>query len=450
MSVHLPQADAPLATEPVSVEDLLAYFHAGAKPRSDWRVGAEFEKFAIERGTGRHLTYGEPHGIRAILESLADRFGWEPHFEGDHLTTLSRAGAVISLEPGGQVEFSTPPLAALSELSAALETHRREIRAVTDPDAVAWIASGVAPFRSADEIPLGPRPRHRIMADYLPARCPMALEMMKATASTQVAFDYSSESDAMRKFRVALLLSPVVNSLWANSPYYAGRPTGFASSRSRIWRGMDPDRSGLLPDFLSAGPSFENWVRYLLDVPMLFICHDGHYSPAEGQTFRQYLAEGHEGYRPTLADWEIHLTTVFPEVRLKHFLEVRGADATGPALAVAVAALWKGLLYDEDALADVERIAEAFRPHDLPPLFAAVGRTGLATAFEGTTVLELAKRIVGIAAQGLEQQGERDAPRFLEPVRAILRVGESPGTALLRRSYEAKPTYSELVSLFEY
>ena len=429
LSADVIRPDDRLAGEPVRLDDLLAYFHRGAKPRGEWRVGAEFEKFAIERSTGRHLSYGESGGIRSILEALVARFGWEPHFEGEHLTTLSRAGAMISLEPGGQVEFSTPPLKTLAELNSALDQHRSELRAATDPARIAWIAAGVSPFQSAEEIPLGVRARHRLMAEYLPRSCSMALPMMKATASTQVAFDYSSEADAMRKFRVALMLSPIINAIWANSSIYAGQPTGFASYRSQIWLGMDPARSGLLTEFLVRGPSFDRWVDYLLHVPMLFVCHEGHYAPAEGMTFIQFLRRGHCGRFPSLADWELHLTTVFPEVRLKHFLEIRGADANPPALAMAVPALWMGLLYDENTLESAEGLCDEFDPREMPGLFAEVSRSGLAIAFANTTVLSLAETLSEMAAEGLQEQGESEGVRFLNPVFEILQKGTSPGMA---------------------
>ena len=253
------------------------------------------------------------------------------------------------------------------------------------------------------------------------------------TASTQVAFDYSSEADAMRKFRVALMLSPIINAIWANSSIYAGKPTGFASYRSQIWLGMDPARSGLLTDFLVRGPSFDSWVDYLLHVPMLFVCHEGHYAPAEGMTFIQFLRRGHGGRFPSLADWELHLTTVFPEVRLKHFLEIRGADANPPTLAMAVPALWKGLLYDENILESAEGLCDEFDPREMPGLFAEVSRSGLATKFANTTVLSLAETLAEMAAEGLKKQGEADGIRFLEPTFEILRRCTSPGTIALQK-----------------
>lgn len=421
--MQLPQSADDDGEEPIRLNRLDDYFHNGAKPRSKWRVGAEFEKFALDRLTGRHLSYGQSGGIRSILESLVERFGWEPHYEGKFLTTLSRAGGVISLEPGGQIEFSTPPVETINEIAAGLETHRNELLAVTDPERVGFLAAGVTPFQATEDIPLGVRARHRLMAEYLPKRCPLALSMMKATASTQVAFDYSCEADAMRKLRVALMLSPLVNAIWANSPWYAGRASGFASYRSQIWLGMDPDRSGLLPGLLAAGPSFQKWVDYLLDVPMLFACHDGHYCPAGGATFRQFAESGHEGRYPTLTDWEIHLTTVFPEVRLKQFLEIRGADANPPELALTVPALWKGLLYNDNALSVVEALIEGIDPFALPKLFADVSRTGLNTLFAGKRVLDWAKQIATLARAGLDAS----EAEYLNPVDAILHVGRSPG-----------------------
>ena len=283
------------------------------------------------------------------------------------------------------------------------------------------------------------------MAEYLPKRCPKALEMMKATASTQVTFDYADEADAMRKFRVALMLGPIVNAIWANSPYSAGLPTGFASARSQVWLGMDPDRSGLLPDLLADGLSFERWLRYLLDVPMLFVVVEDEYRPADGLTFRAFMASGHDGYYPTMADWEIHLTTVFPEVRLKHFLEIRGADATPPALAVAVAAFWKGVLYDDRALAEADQICDTIAPAELAGLFAAASRTGLATRSGAIDVLDFAERIAQISTDGLRRQ--KEDPSYLNPVRDLLRRGASPGTTLHLRPPMA---HAELIAAFEY
>lgn len=367
---------------------------------------------------------------------------------------LTRGGASVSLEPGGQVEFSSPPVRHVGELAAECHRHRDEVRAVVDPDRVAWVAAGVTPFTRVEDLPPPIRRRHAVMAEYLPAKCPMAAHMMKATASTQAAFDYADEADAVRKFAVALTLGPVVNAIWGNSPLYDGTPTGWASYRGRVWVGMDPDRSGLLPHLLADGLSFDRWVGYLLDVPMLFTVRDGGYHAAGGRTFRDFLCHGIDGRFPTLADWEVHLTTVFPEVRLKQFLEVRGADANPALLALAVPAIWKGLLYDPNALAAAEQIARHFLPADLPGVFEAAARHGLAAEHGGHTLLAWAGELADIAADGLRHQAERsglpDERPFLDPVFVILYRGTSPGSEALTVFTAHPPTPAETLSRYEY
>ena len=425
MSLH-PTADAFVGeSEPIRLGDTLEYFHAGGKPRGEWRVGAEFEKFALHRDTGRAVTYGEPGGIRDILQSLARRFGWRPHHEGDHLTALSRDGCVVSLEPGGQVEFSTPPVSRLADVARELDRHRDELRAVVDPARVVWVAAGVTPFARVESIPLGPRRRHAVMAEYLPSRSPTALAMMKATASTQAAFDYADEADAVRKFTVALKLGPLFNALLVNSAYRHGEPSGWASYRGRIWQGMDPDRSGPLVSLLRHGLGFESYRDYLLDVPMLFLFRDGNYHPAGGRTFRDYLTHGIDGRTPTPAEWELHLTTVFPDVRLKNFLEVRGADATPPPLALGVPAFWKGLLYDPATLADAGSLADTIPPYDLPDLCESVSRHGLQAKYSGRSVRAWATELLDLATRGLANQKAGDEVTYLEPLRVVATV-ETP------------------------
>jgi glutamate--cysteine ligase len=352
------------------------------------------------------------------------------------------------------VEFSSPPVRHVGELAAELHRHRDEVRAVVDPDRVAWVAAGVTPFTRVEDIPPPVRRRHRLMAEYLPARGPKAAHMMQATASTQAAFDYADEADAVRKFAVALTLGPVVNAVWANSPLYGGEPTGWASYRGRVWLGMDPDRSGLLGHLLADGLSFDRWVRYLLDVPMLFTVRDGGYHPAGGCTFRDFLTRGIDGRFPTMADWEVHLTTVFPEARLKQFLEVRGADANPPALALAVPAVWKGLLYDTDALAAAGEIARHFRPADLPGVFEAAARHGLAAEHGGRPLLTWAGEVIEVAADGLRRQAERsglpDERSFLDPVFDILDRGTAPGTDTMAAHASRRPTSADTLSRFEY
>lgn len=436
----------PAAVEPVTVPDLIAYFHAGAKPRAAWRVGAEFEKFAVDRRTGRPLTFDEPGGIGDILHALADRFGWQPHAPRGRLVLLTRDGATVSIEPGNQVEFASPPVARLGELADHLHRHAAELRAVVDPLRVAWVGAGVTPFARVEEFPPPVRRRHRLMAELLPPRCETALHMMKATASTQAAFDYADEADAARKFAVALTLAPVANAVWANSPLYGGEASGWVSYRGRVWLGMDAARSGLLTDLLAGGVSFDRWAEYLLDVPMLFTRCGREYQPAGGRTFRQFLHRGIDGRFPTRTDWELHITTVFPEVRLKHFLEVRGADANPPPLALAVPALWKGLLYDDGALTAAAEVAGRFPPAELPAIFEAVARRGLAAEFAGRPVLVWANELACIAAEGLKRL-DADARHLLDPVFAVLEAGKSPGMGWDR---VGRYTPAEVLPKFEY
>ncbi|CAN5575690.1 glutamate--cysteine ligase [soil metagenome] len=436
MSTRIAGRDDPAAWERISAEEFAHYFEFGAKPRGEWRVGAEFEKFAVERETGRAITYGEPNGLRDLLQLLVDHFQWEPHYEGEHLTTLSRDGATVSFEPGGQVEFSTSAVVTVQELALQLEQHCKELQQVA-PQSMKFVAAGVHPFARVEDIPLGIRSRHAVMAEYLSPLAPHALAMMKATASTQATFDYSSEADAITKFTVALKLSPIINALWANSAIVAGTVSGYQSYRSHIWHGMDPVRSGFLVDLLNDGLSFERWTRYLLDVPMLFHHHHGHYTPASGRSFRDYLRQGIDGHFPTRADWELHLTTVFPEARLKHFLEVRGADANPPALALAVPAFWKGIFYDEQALAAAKVIADEFANDEMPVLSEAAAVKGLDATIAGQSLLDWNRQIVTIAQQGLQRQAvayhHADESGFLTPLQELLERRTTPAAQSILR-----------------
>lgn len=423
MSTHLRRAATDDA--PVSEADLVAYFASGCKPRARWRVGAEFEKFALDRSTGRQL--GFDNGIESRLCHLAERFAWEPHSEGGRVTTLTRDGATISVEPGGQVELSTAAATDVSELRAELDRHLAELRAVCDPAAVAWCAAGVSPFSRVEEIPLNPRPRHRLMAEYLPTRCEYGLHMMKATSSTQVTFDFADEADAGRKFAVALCLSPVVNAAFANAPLLAGRATGFASFRGRIWQGMDPDRSGFLAELLAGDVTFDRWTEFVLDVPLLFTEIGGTFRPAPGITFREWMRRGLHGHYPTLHEWDVHISTVFTEARMKRYIEVRGADANPTPLALAVPAVWKGLLYDTDALDAAVDLAAEFPPDTLHALSDAAARDGLRAVHRGKSLADWCREVVAVADAGLRRSGCPGESAFLDPLREVIATGRSPG-----------------------
>lgn len=439
MSTNLPGTGVD--DTPVTETDLVNYFHEGSKPASAWRVGAEFEKFALDRATGKQI--GFDAGIEGVLHALATHFAWEPYSEAGRLTTLMRGKSTVSVEPGGQLELSTAPSARLSELRAELETHLREIRAVTDPATVAWVAAGVTPFSSVEEIALNPRPRHRLMAEYLPTKCPHGLHMMKATASTQVTFDYADEADAGRKFAVARKLGPVVNALFANAPRYAGQGTEFVSFRGRIWQGMDPDRTGLLISLLESEVTYARWVQLVLDVPLLLLRDGDALLPAPGVTFRQFLNHGINGRFPTRRDWDVHLSTMFTEVRMKTFIEVRGADAAPAPLALAVPAVWKGLLYDPVALSAAVELANNFAPTELRPLSETVSRRGLHAEHRGKPLIEFCREVVAIADTGLTRQCE-DAS-YLDPLREVLADGRSPGA-----KWPKDATVAEVLKACEY
>ncbi len=427
MSTHLRRS--PTDTNPVSVCDLIGYFTSGAKPAERWKVGTEFEKFALDRKTGRQI--GFDAGIEGVLQRLAANFGWEGHEEAGRLTALTRHGSTISVEPGGQLELSTQPANHISELKAELDQHLFELRAVTDPNTIAWVAAGVTPISTLEEIPLNPRPRHRFMAEYMPTRCRYALHMMKATASTQVAYDYSDEADAGRKFVVALSLSPIINAAFANAPMFAGQKTGFSSFRGEIWRGMDPNRSGFLIELLQSEINYERWVDHVLDVPLLFMKVNDVLMPPPGITFRQWMKHRWEGRYPTLEDWDIHLSTIFTEVRLKKYLEIRGADATPTPLSISVPAVWKGLLYNRQALAAAVEFARAFPASEILSLSLGVARNGLRAEYRGRTIAAWCEDAVSLATEGLKAipyaTDQPDESIYLDPMRELLASGRSPG-----------------------
>jgi glutamate--cysteine ligase len=435
MSTRLPSGDGT-EQQPVTPADLLAYFHTAGKPREQWRVGAEFERFLVEVPSGKPLPYEGAGGIWEILSRLAGRFGWVPFInEARYITALRRGGATLSMEPGGQLELSTAPAETLVQIAAELDTHRDELASVLDPEAVAVLAAGVHPTTRADGIPLMPRVRHRVMAEYLPPRSPTALDMMKGTCSTQAAFDFADEADAARKMTIALKLSPLVNVLWGNGAIYGGELTGMASYRGHVWRHMDPDRSGSLLPLIERGFSFQGWVDYLLDMPMMLTFINGRYQPAHGRTFRDFLERGEEDYFPTLEDWEVHITTAFPEVRLKKFVEVRGADACPRLLAQAVPAFWKGLLYDDQVLAEAGQLAATIPTRDLEELTEQAYWHGLAGKYQGRELATWCRELVTLSARGLG-----DERAFLDPLFAVLERGQSPGMAFCNGSVPDLPS----------
>ncbi len=425
---------------------LVAELEAGMKPPARWRIGTEHEKFAFRQCDLRPLPYDGPDGIAAVLTELKTRFGWQPVLEQDRIIGLKDAqGCNVSLEPGGQVELSGRPVETLHETCEEVNEHLRQVRDVGDALGIGMIGLGVQPKWRADETPWMPKGRYAIMRRYMPIRGRLGLDMMSRTCTVQVNLDFADEADMVRKFRVGLALQPVATALFANSPFTEGKPNGFQSYRSQIWTDTDPDRCGDLPFVFEDGFGFERYVDYALDVPMYFVYRAGRYIDVAGQSFRDFLAgclPGLPGEVPRITDWTDHLTTLFPEVRLKRYLEMRGADGGPWRRLCALPALWVGLLYDSDALAGAEELICGWTVEDRAHLRREVPRTGLATPFRGGTVGDLAARVLAVARDGLRRRNRVDGTRddethYIDTLFAIAGSGDSPATTLLTRYHGA-------------
>jgi glutamate--cysteine ligase len=402
---------------------LVEHFRAGAKPRDAWRVGAEHEKIGVY-SDGRPIPYEGSGGIRALLEELARRTGGRPVDESGSIIAIDLGRSSITLEPGGQLELSGTAAADATEAAPELLQHLALLKGISAPLDISWLAVGFRPFGRLDDVPWMPKGRYRVMKAYLPTRGRLAHEMMKRTATVQANLDYSDELDAARKLRTAMGVSSLVTALFANSPLVDGKPSGYLSYRAAVWLETDPDRCGILPlAFDDPETLFARYADWALDVPMFFV-YRGAYTPAEGMTFRQFLAQGFRGERATLGDWELHLSTLFPEVRLKRYLEVRGADA-GPAdLVQALPALWRGLLYDSEACAAAWALVASLHRDERETLRREVPRQGLAVRVRDHTIGDLAGELIAIARAGLERLGGGDASLLapLERVAAERRV----------------------------
>lgn len=432
-----PALDAPIG----SLDDLVGYFRAGEKPAEQWRVGTEHEKIGLYASSLAPLPFEGERGIGALLERVAEADAWERIREGGRTIALQKDGASITLEPGGQLELSGAPKATTFETCDEFNSHLALMRKLSEPWDIVWLALGVQPFVGVEDAPRMPRVRHEIMREYLPTRGSLALEMMHLTGTVQANFDYSDEADMAAKLRTALAVTPVVSAIYANSSLSNGKPNGFASRRLHIWRHTDPDRTGLLPFAFEPGFGYADYARWALDVPMFFIVRDGRYLRPGGLPFGRFVEEGFQGERATLADFERHLTTLFPEVRLKRYLEMRGADAVPPRLTCSVPALWKGLLYDPAARDAAWGLARDWSFEEREALLEEVARRGLsARAPGGRRVLELARELVELAHGGLARLAhgsarKRDETGFLDPVREQLELGASPGE-VIRQHWE--------------
>ncbi len=426
-----------------SKAQLAEYLAAGCKPKEDWRIGTEHEKFGYCRDTLCPLPYDGPRSIKAMLEGLRDRFGWAPVMEGGKIIGLEKDGANVSLEPGGQLELSGAPLETIHQTCDEVNEHLRQVRAVADKIGVGFIGLGAAPIWTHDEMPVMPKGRYALMTDYMDRVGTMGKTMMYRTCTVQVNLDFSSEADMVQKMRVALALQPVATALFANSPFLEGKPNGHKSWRARVWRDLDPARTGMLPFVFEEGFGFEQWVEYALDVPMYFVYRDGKYINALGQSFRDFLRgelPALPGEIPTLSDWADHLTTIFPEARVKKFIEMRGADGGPWRRLCALPAFWVGLTYDQSALDAAWDLAKTLDTETRDALRIAASVDGLAGSANGVKLLDLARECVAIAEAGLKARARPgaggllpDETHFLNALKESVATGQSPADELLAR-----------------
>ena len=431
--------------EPITDKNqLVAYLEAGCKPRADWRVGTEHEKFAFRWLDLRPLPYDGPAGIRALLEGLT-RFGWEPVVENGNPIALTKGRCNITLEPGGQVELSGAPVETLHDTCAEVHRHLDQVKEVGRELGIGMLGMGFQPKWRREDIPWMPKGRYKIMREYMPKKGRLGLDMMLRTCTVQVNLDFASEADMVRKMRVGLALQPVATALFADSPFTEGKPNGFLSYRSHVWTDTDPDRSGILPFVFEEGMGFERYVDYILDVPMYFVYRDGRYIDASGQSFRDFLAgrlPALPGEIPTMGDWADHLTTAFPEVRLKRYIEMRGADGGPWERLCALPALWVGLLYDDTALDAACDLIKGWTAEDHEYLRREVPRLALKTPFKGRTVRDLALDVVAIARGGLHRRARlnktgEDETLFLATLQDIADSGVCPAEQKLQ-AYEER------------
>jgi glutamate--cysteine ligase len=412
---------------------LVEFLAAGSKPRDRWRIGTEHEKFGFLTDSHVPLPYDGPRSIRALFEGLSARFGWTPVREGAAIIGLARNGANISLEPGGQFELSGAPLADLHATRVELENHLAEVAELAAPMGVGFMGLGAAPVWRHEDMPMMPKGRYRLMTDYMGRVGTHGTQMMYRTCTVQVNLDFDSEADMVLKMRVALALQPIATALFASSPFFEGRPNGHRSWRSRIWRSLDDARTGMLPFAFEPGFGFERYVEWVLDVPMYFVYREGRYINALGQSFRDFLKgrlPALPGEVPTLSDWADHLTTVFPEARLKRYIEMRGADAGPLGNLVALPAFWTGLMYDADALGAAWEIARGWDAATREGLRVAASEAGLAGSAGGVSLRDVAARALALSRAGLVARGLGEEVH-LAPLQAIIASGRTRADDLL-------------------
>jgi glutamate--cysteine ligase len=426
-------------------DELVAWFEQGSKPRREFRIGTEHEKFAFTVADHRPVPYDGRRSIRALLDGMQTMLGWEPIIEDGNIIGLFdvTGGGAISLEPGGQFELSGAPVETVHQTCSELMAHLAQLKEIARPLGVGFLGLGMTPDWSRADMPTMPKGRYKIMTAYMPKVGRLGLDMMYRTCTVQTNLDFSSEADMVRKLRVALALQPVGTALFANSPFTEGKPNGYLSFRSEIWRDTDNARAGMLPWAFESGMGFERWVDYALDVPMYFVKRGDHYIDVAGQSFRDLMAgklPGLPGEHATLSDWANHISTIFPEVRLKRYLEMRGSDGGPWRRLPALPAYWAGILYDDDALAAAWDLVKDWSAPERQQLRDDVPKLGFQATIRGRSVLDLATDTLRLAQRGLARRrrfdpGGHDETRYLRPLQEFVARGITPAEELLENFY---------------
>ncbi len=420
-----------------SKSQLVDYFEKGNKQKSEWGIGTEHEKFLCHKDGFGRLSYDSEPGIKRILEHLM-KTDWEPIFENGNLIGLKNDGASISLEPGGQYELSGKNIKTIHHTYEETKRHFDELKEISKKFNVVNLALGFDPLWKRDEMNWMPKERYKFMRKYMPTKGKLGLDMMTRTATIQVNLDYQDEVDMIKKMRVAQAIQPIATALFANSPFSEGKPNGYLSYRSHVWDDTDPDRCGFLSFIFDDDFGFERWTDYLLDVPMYFIYRDGEYIPSANITFRQFM-EGKHHLQPLMTDWETHVSTVFPDVRLKQFIEMRGADASCCTYISALSAFWVGLLYDDEALNCVSDYIKDWSVESIQEIRAQVPKFALNAEFQNLSVKNIARDLINISSGGLERRklvlGIEDESKYLEPIARIAETGKTQAEMLLDAYY---------------
>ena len=443
----------PHAALIAGLDDLLRPFHEAESPRSEFRIGTEAEKFGVDADL-QPVSFDGPKGVLSVLEALSAQFGWTPKREVPSAPAIAlvRGDASITLEPAGQLELSGAPLRDIHATRAEMDAHIAELEAVSQPLGLTWLGIGFNPLATLPELPMVPKLRYPVMAEYLPKRGARGLDMMKRTCTVQANMDFESEADAMRKLRVSLRLQPIITAMFSNSPWHEGQHRGRLGERADVWLHMDPERTGLLPFAWTEGATYQDYVTWALQAPMFLVLREGRVVHNTGQRFAEFLADGYEGTRATLLDWETHLNTLFPEVRLKRTLEWRGADSQRRDLVCALPALARGVLYDDVALDRAEALASQLSYDDVVAHRVDITQHGLRARLGGRAVGEWADELLTIAEDGLDRLNVRDSygrteRLHLTPLRALVDAGACPADFLLSALPEDRPDPRAVVKL---